>query len=443
MTTATLTELQTERARLKALDARRELDEATAQTRRADDLLRAALAVRAVLMDELRALPTRLAEAIDGEHDETRVHYLLSDAVHTLLDGIGRRAEAASSALPEFGARFRRGSRPRALMTVSQWADKHRWLVAGTNAPGKWRTDLTPYLRDIQDDLSEHSPVRTVVFMKSSGVGGTEAMFNWIGYLMAHLGNRDLLVVMPSARTARPLVQPAPGQDDRRIAGARRPGEHAPGATAPTAATCSNTAPTPGHHQGRRQFSADSLRSDHLPYVICDEVDAYKWDVGGEGDPMTLIENRQRTYTRAKTFLVSTPTSRRRVAHRPAYAQRHAPVLRAVPALRRIPAARIRRQSAPYRTQDSDARPRKKPRKARNRSSPPGTSANPASAPRSSRKPEKTTCSPAAAGSPSGRAQAGARLPHQCAVCSDRPRPVGWRQGRAEVDRRAGRHRPS
>jgi len=61
MTTATLTELQTERARLKALDARRELDEATAQTRRADDLLRAALAVRAVLMDELRALPARLA----------------------------------------------------------------------------------------------------------------------------------------------------------------------------------------------------------------------------------------------------------------------------------------------------------------------------------------------------------------------------------------------
>ena len=84
MTTATITELQTERARLKALDARRELDEATAQTRRADDLLRSALAVRAVLMDELRALPARLAEAIDGEYDETRVHYLLSDAVHTL-----------------------------------------------------------------------------------------------------------------------------------------------------------------------------------------------------------------------------------------------------------------------------------------------------------------------------------------------------------------------
>ena len=61
MTTATITELKTESARLKALDARRELDEATAQTRRADDLLRAALAVRALLADVLRTVPARLA----------------------------------------------------------------------------------------------------------------------------------------------------------------------------------------------------------------------------------------------------------------------------------------------------------------------------------------------------------------------------------------------
>jgi hypothetical protein len=245
MTTATLTELQTERARLKALDARRELDEATAETRRADDLLRAALAVRAVLADVLRTLPARLAQAIDGEHDETRVHYLLSDAVHTLLDGIGRRAEAASSALPEFGARFRRGSRPRSLMTVSQWADKQRWLIAGTNAPGKWRTDLTPYLRDIQDDLSEHSPVRTVVFIKSSGVGGTEAMFNWLGYCMAHLGNRDMLVVVPSLELRDRSFNPRLSKMIARIR--RSPTWSAgPRAAAPTGPTSSSTAPTPG-----------------------------------------------------------------------------------------------------------------------------------------------------------------------------------------------------
>ena len=307
MTTATLIDLQTERARLKALDARRELDEATAQTRRADDLLRAALAVRALLADILRTVPARLAQAIEGEHDETRVHYLLSDAVHTLLDDIGRRAEAASSALPEFGARFRRGARPRSLMTVSQWADKHRWLISGTNAPGKWRTDLAPYLRDIQDDLSEHSPVRTVVFIKSSGVGGTEAMFNWIGYCMHHLGNRDMLVVVPTLELRDRSFNP---RLSKMIA------ENPPLADLVSRASRSsaNRADILEYGANARIIkaganSADSLRSDHLPYVICDEVDAYKWDVGGEGDPMTLIENRQRTFSRAKTFLVSTPTN--------------------------------------------------------------------------------------------------------------------------------------
>jgi len=54
--------------------------------------------------------------------------------------------------------------------------------------------------------------------------------------------------------------------------------------------------------------SPDSMRSDHLPYVGKDEVDAYPWDVGGEGDPNELIANRQRTFTRAKTYEVSTPT---------------------------------------------------------------------------------------------------------------------------------------
>ena len=306
MTTATLAELQTERARLKALGAQRDLDEFIARTRRADDLLRAALAVRSLLMGELRTLPARFAQAIDGETDETRVHYLLSDAVHALLEDIGRRAEAVSGALPEFGARFRRGARPRDLMTVSQHADRHRWLMSGTNAPGKWRTDLTPYLRDIQDDLSEHSPVHTVVFIKSSGVGGTEAMFNWIDYVMHHLGNRDMLVVVPTLELRDRSLNP-------RLAKMISENPHLADLVSRASRSSANRVDILEYGANARIIKAganspDSLRSDHLPYVICDEVDAYKWDVGGEGDPMTLIANRQRTFSRFKTFLISTPT---------------------------------------------------------------------------------------------------------------------------------------
>ena len=307
MTAQTITELQTERGRLKAAAAERELAEAIAATRPADTLVQAARAIAAGILESLRALPRRLTDAIDDAHEETRVHYLMSDTIHTVLDDIGRRVQAASALLPEFGARVQKGARPRDLLTVSQWADRNRWLGSGTNAPGQWRTDLTPYLRDIQDDLSEHSAVRTVVFCKSAGVGGTEAMNNWIGYTMQHLGNRDMMIVVPSLelrdRSFNPrlskMIGETPGLTDLISRASRNSANRADileyGANARLIKAGAN--------------SADSLRSDHLPYVICDEVDAYKWDVGGEGDPMTLIENRQRTFSRAKTFLISTPTN--------------------------------------------------------------------------------------------------------------------------------------
>ena len=54
--------------------------------------------------------------------------------------------------------------------------------------------------------------------------------------------------------------------------------------------------------------SPNSLRSDAVRYTICDEVDGFEWEVGQEGDPLSLIENRMRTYARRKLFMVSTPT---------------------------------------------------------------------------------------------------------------------------------------
>lgn len=303
----TLTDHQTEKARLAAFVARREYGEALAATTAAEPLHRAALAVRDLIFATLADLPRRFAEAIEGATDETRVHYLISDAVHELLARIGEDAERASQALPVFGSQFRRGARPRDLLTVSQWADRHRWITSGTNSPGQWRTDLTPYLRGIMDDLSEHSPVRSVTFCKSAGVGGTEAMFNWLGYVMDHLGNRDLMVVLPTLelrdRSFNPRLAKMFDECPRLAALVSRASR--------SSANRTDILEYGAHARVIKAGanSADSLRSDHLPYVICDEVDAYKWDVGQEGDPMELIENRQRNFSRAKTLWISTPTN--------------------------------------------------------------------------------------------------------------------------------------
>lgn len=304
--TKSLTDLQSEREQLNAAQAKADFEQALKSTCDKAALIKAAAATRELLMDLMGNLPKLMLDAIDDEASETQVHYLMSDAAHSALNGFNQKVDAASYALPQFGESFKRGCKPRELITVSQWADKHRWIKSGTNAPGKWNTNLTPYLREIQDNLSEHSPVRTVVFIKSSGVGGTEAMYNWLGYTMHHLQNKDMLAVVPTLelrdRSFNPRLTKVLAETE----------------------VLNDMVSTASRHKSNRTDlleygamarlikaganSPDSLRSDHLPYVLCDEVDAFPWDVGGEGDPMTLIENRQRTFSRAKTYLVSTPT---------------------------------------------------------------------------------------------------------------------------------------
>jgi phage terminase large subunit GpA-like protein len=45
-----------------------------------------------------------------------------------------------------------------------------------------------------------------------------------------------------------------------------------------------------------------------IRYVLCDEVDRFPWEVGAEGDPLGLIDERTKTFPRRKVLLVSTPT---------------------------------------------------------------------------------------------------------------------------------------
>ena len=302
----TLSQHQARNTQLRARKLQHEYTAAETSTVRRKALLRAGLPLRRVAL----ALLDQLLEAwlidIAGCADETRAHAAMAHAAHEHLSALAGRIQQASAPLPLLGEAFNRGAQPRPVLTVSQWAEQHRWLKTGTNSPGPWRNELTPYLVEIMDALSEHSPVRQVTFIKSSGVGGTEALYCWIGYVMHHLQNKDLLVVVPTLELRDRSFNP-------RLSKVL---EESP-SLAPLAGTAqknrANRSDLLEYGARARVIKAganspDSLRSDHLPYVICDEVDAFPWDVGGEGDPMSLIENRQRTFSRAKTYCVSTPT---------------------------------------------------------------------------------------------------------------------------------------
>ena len=215
---------------------------------------------------------------------------------------------ALEFALPfaDIDADAARELRPRPLTIVSAWSDKYRVLTSkGSGEPGLWRTERTPYLREILDQLSAASPVQRLVLMFAAQLGKTEVGLNWIGYVMQH-APAPMLVVLPTLEVRKrwvrqrldPLLTETPVI--RALFDARR---------ARDAGNAEDMKDFPGGMLviGGANSPA-SLASMPIRYVLCDEVDRFPWEVGQEGDPLGLIDERTKTFPRRKVLLVSTPT---------------------------------------------------------------------------------------------------------------------------------------
>lgn len=205
-----------------------------------------------------------------------------------------------------YASAFADGLRPDRVLTVSEWADEHRRLSQKASAePGRWRTERTPYLRELQDALSSHDPTQRIVLMKSAQIGGTEAGNNWLGYLVHHSPGPTLYVL--------PTVEIAEKVSKQRIAPMLEESPELRELVAPARSRDSgNTLLVKEYRGGVLMLSgansAASLRSMPIRYLFGDEVDAWPSDVEGEGSPIALAEKRTTTFARRKVFLVSTPT---------------------------------------------------------------------------------------------------------------------------------------
>jgi phage terminase large subunit GpA-like protein len=202
-----------------------------------------------------------------------------------------------------------RGLAPDPLLTVSEWANRYRFLSSrASSEAGRYRTDRTPYMRDIMDALSPSHPARRIVFAKAAQVGATEAGNNWIGYCV-HQAPGPFLAVQPTTDLAKRLSQ-------QRIEPLVEESPELRALILPSRSRDSGNTVLAKRFAGGQLVltganSAVGLRSMPARYVFLDEVDAYEGDVDGEGDPVALAVARTRTFGhRAKVFLVSTPTIR-------------------------------------------------------------------------------------------------------------------------------------
>jgi phage terminase large subunit GpA-like protein len=202
---------------------------------------------------------------------------------------------------------FLDGLKPEPRLTVSEWAEKHRILSSiASAAPGPYRCAKTPYMREIQDNLSSHVTVQEVIFMKSGQVGGTEVGNNWIGYVMSMVPS-PMLMVMPTEATVKrnsqvridPMIDSTPILTDKIKSRNKRDSGNTifqkffPGGVIFMVGANSSSA----------------LASVPVRNLFLDEVDKYPSDVEGEGSAVDLAMVRTKTFAaNRKVFKISTPT---------------------------------------------------------------------------------------------------------------------------------------
>jgi phage terminase large subunit GpA-like protein len=198
--------------------------------------------------------------------------------------------------------------RPDPVLLVSEWADRYRILPSDTSAePGLWRTERTPYLREIMDCLSGHIEVMEVALMAASQVGKSECVNNFIGYCIDNCPS-PVMVVQPTIETAeaygrlriQPMIDACPRLTRLVSETKSRSG-----------ANTLQTKQFPGGLLRLVGANAPSgLASLPIRFLLLDEVDRYPRESGTEGDPIALARQRTATFARRKIFMCSSPGNR-------------------------------------------------------------------------------------------------------------------------------------
>lgn len=168
--------------------------------------------------------------------------------------------------------------------------------------PGRWNNDVTPYLRDIMDELCVPS-TREIIFCKPTQVGGTEALLNMIGYV-ATQDQAPAMLVMPTEQLAKDtaetrlgrMIERCPELKERLIQRRSR-------------ALMKTFIGMTLYINGSN--SPSKLSSKAIKYLFMDEVDKWPRSTKSEAGAASLAKERTKTYrlTR-KIFADCTPTVR-------------------------------------------------------------------------------------------------------------------------------------
>jgi phage terminase large subunit GpA-like protein len=196
--------------------------------------------------------------------------------------------------------------KPPRKLTTTAWATAFRFLSAKAAAKqGKWKGSLTPWVAGIHEALDDPA-IPKVVCKKSAQVAWTDGVIlNYIGRRI-HTDPCPMIVMFAKERAAQefdaekftPMVEATPTL----------------AAILPITKSRdkNNRWAFKGFPGGFLKFvasnSPSSVKSTPAPVVVVEEPDDCNDNVKGQGDTITLLEERTKTYPRRKVIFGGTPT---------------------------------------------------------------------------------------------------------------------------------------
>lgn len=200
-------------------------------------------------------------------------------------------------------ARVWRHFEPPADLSVSDWATRNRVMPKGTTPrPGPFRPEKFQIeMMDVVLDPNVHE----IVVMKPTQVGYSDAVLNNIVAYFIDVDPKPIMMVQPTIDNAKdygkkritPMIQACPALRAK--------------IKDPTARRAGNTLALKEFPGGFLKLtganSGAGLRSDPVPVVLLDEIDAYPLDVEGEGDPQAIATRRTDAFADFKIVRGSTP----------------------------------------------------------------------------------------------------------------------------------------
>lgn len=195
--------------------------------------------------------------------------------------------------------------------SIINYIESKRIMPAGSPKPGPFSFEWTPYLKELQEDLSPNSPIQETVGMKSAQLGFTEILLNTIGYYIdeyptniLYVSSTEALLERFSAEKLEPMIDSlrlrkkfmAPIDTSETESMTRRGGDkvllkHYPGGTLAMASL----------------NSMASLRSASVKILLLDEIDGVKF-TSPEGRATSIASARTDAYRNRKIGYISTPT---------------------------------------------------------------------------------------------------------------------------------------